>query len=258
MPTVQELSAPYENFMLSPRPGPGVCSRCFNFTDGYERCYACDHIANMLAAIVPISYSIAGEQLHHALAAYKRHSDDAARRLALGIAAVLWRFLASHERCVARAANVTRFPVVTAVPSSIRALDRRHRLSQVVAELVGPVRTRYRVVLRRSTMEVAPREFHPEKYVALRPLNGEPVLLIDDTWTTGANAQSAAAALRAAGAGPIAAVVVGRHVNRDWRENDRRLRSIPPFDWRSCVICRAAARAPALDPATRLKLRKCS
>jgi orotate phosphoribosyltransferase len=69
-------------------------------------------------------------------------------------------------------------------------------------------------------------------------LNGQSVLLIDDTWTTGANAQSAAAALKVAGAGPIGAVVIGRHLNRAWHENDRRLRGISgPFDWRRCALC---------------------
>ncbi len=62
------------------------------------------------------------------------------------------------------------------------------------------------------------------------------MLLIDDTWTTGTNAQSAAAAL-AAGAGPIAAVVIGRHLNREWRQNDRRLRGLArPFDWSRCAV----------------------
>ena len=64
------------------------------------------------------------------------------------------------------------------------------------------------------------------------------MLLIDDTWTTGASAQSAAAALKAAGAGPVAAVVIGRHLNREWHENDRRLRGITrPFDWSRCALC---------------------
>jgi hypothetical protein len=34
----------------------------------------------------------------------------------------------------------------------------------------------------------------------------------------------------------VAAVVVGRHVKREWRENERRLRAIAqPFDWSSCA-----------------------
>ena len=37
---------------------------------------------------------------------------------------------------------------------------------------------------------------------------------------------------------PLAAVVIGRHVNREWRENDRRLKALPaPFDWTACALC---------------------
>jgi orotate phosphoribosyltransferase len=93
-------------------------------------------------------------------------------------------------------------------------------------------------LLRRSSLEVAPRTFDRGKFEAVRSLHGEAVLLIDDTWTTGASAQTAAAALRHAGAGPVAAVVIGRHLNREWHENDRRLRSIArPFDWDRCALC---------------------
>jgi orotate phosphoribosyltransferase len=42
---------------------------------------------------------------------------------------------------------------------------------------------------------------------------GAGVLLIDDTWVSGASAQSAAAALKAAGARRVALVVLGRHVD---------------------------------------------
>jgi orotate phosphoribosyltransferase len=85
---------------------------------------------------------------------------------------------------------------------------------------------------------VNPRAFSAEKYEPTIAIEGKSVLLIDDTWTTGANAQSAAAALKAAGAGPIGAVVIGRHVNREWRHNDRHLKQlVTPFDWESCVLC---------------------
>jgi hypothetical protein len=38
--------------------------------------------------------------------------------------------------------------------------------------------------------------------------------------------------------------VIGRHLNREWRENDRRLRGVKrPFDWRTCALHdRATAR----------------
>src|SRR5438270_3257325 len=112
MPSVRELSALYENFMFAPRHGAGVCRQCVNFTQGYDRCYACTRHPSVIAAMVPLSYSVAYEQLHHALACYKRLSGVVARRLGLQLAAVLWRFLEAHERCLANAAHVDAFPLV--------------------------------------------------------------------------------------------------------------------------------------------------
>jgi predicted amidophosphoribosyltransferase len=241
MPTVRELAAPYENFMLAPRRGPGVCGICFNLTDGYTECYACTQAAHHLDAIAPISYSVAHEQLHHALAAYKRVNGAVGRRLATELAAVLWRYLNDHERCVARAAGVSRFDLVTAVPSGNQDRDERHPLRWIVGELIAPTRDRHARLLRRTEKPVRPHEYSPEKYKATPSVQNKSILLIDDTWTTGANAQSAAAALKAAGAGSVGAVVIGRHVNREWHDNNRRLCAIArPFDWACCVLCAPA------------------
>jgi hypothetical protein len=231
--------------MLSPRPGPGVCRICFNFTNDYSECYACAHNETWADAVAPISYSVAGGRLHHALAAYKRNGGEIADRLTLDLAAVLWRHLVTHERCVALAAGVERFEFVTAVPSGDRVRDAHHPLRTIVGDLVEPTRTRHQRVLGRAATKVPSRTFDPAKFHAHRRLHGESVLLIDDTWTTGASVQSAAAALKAAGAGRVAAVVIGRHLNRAWHHNERRLRAIAqPFDWSRCVLCTERSTAP--------------
>jgi phosphoribosylpyrophosphate synthetase len=159
----------------------------------------------------------------------------------------LWRFLTEHERCIARAAHTDRFQIITTVPSGDIARDDRHPLRHIVGELVGPTRQRHQRVLRRSAIETPSRTFSASKFEATAPLDNESILLIDDTWTTGSSAQSAAAALKAAGAGRTAAVVIGRHLNREWHENDRRIRGIArPFAWGECAVC-ANAVAPALQ-----------
>jgi predicted amidophosphoribosyltransferase len=238
MATVTALSDPYGNFLLAPRPGEGVCRRCFNLTDGYDLCFACEHGGDSVDVIAPISYSGAGEQLHHALAGYKRGSMGWMRTLTRQLAAVLWRHLAVHEPCIAAAAGVTRFPMVTTVPSGTASRNPPHPLEEIVATLIEPTRERYVQLLRRTAHPVPLHSFSADRFEATRALHGEPVLLIDDTWTTGASAQSAAATLKKAGAGPVAVVVIGRHLNRDWGENDRRLRTLPtPFDWSRCVCC---------------------
>jgi predicted amidophosphoribosyltransferase len=235
MPTVADLTALYGNFMLGPRPGRAVCEMCFDLTDGHQRCYGCAHAKKWLDAVSPISYSVAHEQLHHALAGYKRPPNDVARRFEVELAAVLWRHLDAHERCAARAAGTDAFELVTTVPSSTR--DAAHPLHRIVGELAGPTRDRHERLLRRSNTSAEAREFSVDKFQAIRDLAGRSVLLIDDTWTTGANARSAAAALKAAGAGAVAALVIGRHLNREWDQNDRRLRALScPFDWQSCAL----------------------
>jgi predicted amidophosphoribosyltransferase len=242
MATVSELSAPYATFMLNPRPGPGVCDLCFNLTEGYGRCWACAHGGRFLDAVAPISYSLGGGQLHRALAAYKRSAGCDAQRLRAELAAVLWRHLVVHEGCVARAAGVVAFDVVTTVPSSDRRRDQGHPLHRLVGRRIGATRDRHRRLLRRTGAEASVHEFNPRRYESTAELNGHSVLLIDDMWTTGANAQSAAAALKAAGSGPVAAVVIGRHLNPEWGHNVERIRAFErPFDWRRCARCQRSA-----------------
>lgn len=234
MPTITALTAPYGNFLLGPRSGPGVCEVCFDLTGGPPRCHHCARPDRFIAAVAPISYSVAHEQLHHALAGYKRPPEEVAQRFQLELAAVVWRHLQRHETCLAGAAGVARFQLVTTVPSSHRERDRSHPLHRIVGELCGATRDRHRRLLSRTGTPVTPRAEVPDKFAA-EPLDGEPVLLLDDTWTTGANARSAAAALTRAGAGAIAVLVIGRHLRRDYRDNHRRLAALAsPFDWETC------------------------
>lgn len=237
MPTVTELTEPFGAFLISPQPGPGVCAVCFNLTDGFDRCWACTHGGDGLDAVAPISYSVSGGPLSEMLAAYKRDGGARARLFEIGLAAVLWRYLEHHERCVGHAAAVPHFDIVTTVPSSDRERDEAHPLRRMVTERVKPARERYRRVLRRSRTASDARRFDPGRYEAVEPISGDAVLLLDDTWTTGANAHSAAAALKRAGAGPVAAVVIGRHLNREWRSNEERLAAMPRgFDWERCAL----------------------
>jgi hypothetical protein len=241
MATVAQVTEAYRDVLLGPRHGAGVCGICLNLTGGYRRCYACAHGGRWLDVVVPISYSVAGEHLHHVLVTYKRGPEPVARELSRQLAAVLGRFLAGHEVCVAQALATSDSAVVTTVPSGDRARERAHPLDRVVGEFVDLTRDRFRTLLRRSERPATPHVFTPGRYEPTTTLRGENVLLIDDTWTTGANAQSAAAALKRAGAGAVAAVVIGRHLNRAWGANDARLNGLPrPFDWNRCVLCQGA------------------
>ena len=246
----RSLTALYEGFLVTPRPGPHVCPTCFNLTGTYGECLACARQEAVLAAVLPISYSVGHEGLHAALAGYKRVEGSGARVLGIELAAILWRFLERHEACLANATGVERFDVVTTVPSGDALRDEVHPLPWIVGELCAATRARYQRLLHRSRVALPEREFSEAKYLTSHDLRGEDVLLIDDTWTTGASAQSAAAALRAAGSGTLAAVVIGRHINREWGPNDQDLQDLPPFDWSRCALCGGQASALATAKAT--------
>ena len=216
MTTVGEVTAPYGN-VLVPVLGPGQdrCSVCKGVVhSGYLRCYQCNVQANTLSftadVVAPVALSVKGEQWAHELSAYKNSSSLAARQtLEVKIGAVLWRWLDSHEIHVAEAAGVAGFPIVTSVPSTNNRVD--HPLPRLLRGVVYPVRDRYYDLLTANENYAnGSREARNDRFVA-QQLQGQPVLLIDDQWTSGGRMQSAAAALRIAGSGPVAAVALGRH-----------------------------------------------
>lgn len=218
-----------------PRPTEGVCPQCSTFCTGYSTCQPCGFEQNWLDAVVPISLSTVG-QLHTDLRGYKDDRDPLVRRrFQVRLTAVLWRFLEAHEECVAKAAHVDMFDVVTTVPSRSAERDEAQPLRMMVSEWCGPVSQRFDRVLRRTDVPAVPHHFHPDRFSASRNLGQACVLLIEDTWTRGGSPQSAAFALKMAGAGHVGLVVVGRHLDPNFRDNAERLRGLPRrFDWGTC------------------------
>ena len=101
-------------------------------------------------------------------------------------------------------------PTRMAVVPSGQGRPGTHPLAAIAAELVGLP------VIRLSTGPDAVargREIGIGLLRVIDAVDGENVLLIDDTWVSGGSAQSAAVALKRAGAGKVAVVVAGRHVN---------------------------------------------
>ncbi|MGV9760775.1 hypothetical protein ACWDUC_33855 [Streptomyces tricolor] len=243
MATVVGLSARYANFLVHPLlPGPGVCQVCRGPTRvGYPMCWPCNEAAKLLGtgaadAVVPVSLALKGEQYANELWRYKNAVGPQQQYFRMGLAAVLWRFLTLHEGCIRAHCAVPSFDTVTMVPSTSGRPD--HPLRTMLAEMVGVTRDRYRDLLAPTPEAVDLGRAASSGRYASAALWGENVLLIDDTWTTGNHAQSAAAALKAAGAGSVAIVVLGRHLNIDYGNTadhveEARLRR---FSWDACAL----------------------
>jgi hypothetical protein len=236
-PLPERLASALE--LLPPaRRGPGVCLVCHTFiAPGTSACAVCRRQPRALSVIAPVSYSVGDGRLHRELRAYKDHPSESIRDLAtISVAVLLDCYLTRHEQCLAAASGVTHFGVVTAVPSRTRRSDAvRGRLRAVVRECPA-VAGRFSRLLVPSRTSSERHRWSPDRFRPVVALDGAAVLLVDDTWTTGASAQSAALALRRAGAARVALVVLGRHVSRDHADNPRRLAGLPRFDWSSCAL----------------------
>jgi phosphoribosylpyrophosphate synthetase len=130
-------------------------------------------------------------------------------RSALLVAALLARFLFLHGTCIRDKYGDWDF--LTSVPlSSGRAGIHPF---EAALEWVPWLSQQHRRVLGRGAGAAAHNSASDDAFRAVADIRGTRVLLIDDTYTTGARAQSAASALTHAGGTCVAIVPVGRVIN---------------------------------------------
>jgi hypothetical protein len=197
---------------------------------GFARCYQCElalsQVGGLLAdAVAPIGYAVRGRPLAEDLRWYK--SDRVAAAEATAAAArlreLLAAFLAGRGHSVWAAAGMTAGPTAVAVVPSGQGRAGPHPLAGVVRSCVDLPLVRLSIV----PAEIHARGVNPGWVRVDDPVADGDVLVVDDTWVSGGSAQSAAAALKLAGAHRVAVVVLGRHVN--------------PADPRSAAFLAAAA-----------------
>ena len=223
-----------------PPAGRGVCRICRDLIPpGYAHCRHCRAVRGYADVVVPISLCIRGSALHAALRGYKDGTQQRVRDLhAHRLAALVDDFLDVHEACVAVAAKTRRFDAITVVPSSSPVRDElRPNLRRLAAELATSTSSRHVRLLTATGAAPTTGGFHHRRYLASSDAAGQRILLLEDTWVTGSRAQSAAAALQAAGAVAVAVVAMGRFVNSQHDDNRARLEVLPPWSRDACVLC---------------------
>jgi phosphoribosylpyrophosphate synthetase len=161
--------------------------------------------------VVPIAYSVGGTGYATALWQYKSAAADAASRKSARAALrlILLAFLHDHGRCLWSCAGVAAPTHVAVVPSG-RGCGGTHPLRSLAGSyLTLP----WADLVTRPGEPALGRDLQVGRFRAAGRLTGATVLLLDDTWTSGASAQSAAAALKLAGARSVVTVILGRHLN---------------------------------------------
>ena len=195
------------------RPGaPPECDVCRGaVAAGFARCWQCAaHHAcgrGLLAdAVAPISYAVKGTPFAAGLWRYKswRKPDAAA---GASLQALLLVFLRDHGPCVWQCAGMPSPTHLAVVPTGCGRPGTHPLLALSAPFLRLPL---IQLSLRPGTQG---RDLNPDRFAAGQEASGASVLVIDDTWVSGASAQAAAVALKLAGARRVAVVVLGRHLD---------------------------------------------
>lgn len=254
------LSAPASAALRTPGM-PRLCLVCSGPAGrGSRSCYQCALHAqcadgSLADAVVPVTYALKGSAHARRLWLYKNPPRpagiggqkaavpaDAASAAgvsagavsavaALSVLALLLVFLRDHGGCLWRRAGWQARPTHLAVVPSARARPGPHPLRTLIAPyLRGPW-----AELSAEPDDERLRELDPDRFKS-GPVPGSRVLLLDDTWTTGSSAQSAAMALRRAGARSVVTVVIGRHVSSPSADLASFGPAVLPFGPASCAV----------------------
>lgn len=195
---------------------PGVtCGVCTAPVDGHRVCWRCrthrEH-AGQADLVVPLIYAIGGTPSGSILLGYKNHPVRSVRDAYGAVIEMLLReAVTAHERCIGVAVGA---PVaVRVVVPSLTSRPGTHPMMRIARssgvethdDLTPSLDARCDRVVRSDKFCVRGRD----------AFAGRHVLLIDDVWTTGSNAQSASLTLRRAGASAVSVLTVGRWLNPD-------------------------------------------
>jgi len=223
-----------------------------------------------LPRVLPVSLCAVGDPLHRALRLYKdAPAIDARNHFTSLVARHLEHFLSRHFGCLQDLAGGC-VDALAVVPSTTRGTrSRSGRGTDPVEWIVRRSQTLsalQRVRLQRGVETV--RHLGPSRAgfeVATQVRAGTTVVVFDDTWTTGAHALSAAAALERAGANVVAILVIGRIIDITagpdvanwWRDVVSRAERAEPSGQCCLSTCKLAGRSapalsqlPGLDPSS--------
>jgi predicted amidophosphoribosyltransferase len=198
-----------------PRPAGDVCPVCLGLI--YEvgfLCKNCDDNANALDGhVVPITaislYERPG-RLRDWLTFYKNGDESVANpRAAAAIGSIFATFFAENQLWL----DALRADFAVVVPSTTRPAP--HPLAELLSRKTD---IPFRAPLHRTSELLGHNHPNRNAYDVVADVRGARILLIDDVYTSGARAQSAAYALRSRGADVVALCILGRRYNSSFSE----------------------------------------
>jgi hypothetical protein len=203
-----------------------TCRVCAAPVQGFESCWRCSqdqNIPGLADVVAPLTYAIGSTQSGTLLWRYKDHPVRKVREEhGLVMRWLLSLGMSLHERCIGVAAGRPvslrlTVPSLTGRPGA-HPFTEIARTVEAASSAVNLVPTPTATCARVTAAE----RFSLDPDISLA---GQHVLIIDDTWTTGSNAQSAVLAVRRAGAAAVSVLVVGRWLSPNFGNTARFIRT---------------------------------
>lgn len=206
-----------EPWFLAPPAGEAqweLCGRC-RWTSRELGGQVCDRTVFLTS-----TWDVAGSQSAATMYGYKRLVGASAKSRE-DLAKIVRYSTHIHDGCLQEFVQGRRWDFVSYVPSTSRERPGDHPLAELSRKVVqvtrepvinsialsaGPVRAGRKAA--RARFAVNPDSAHL--------LDGAHVLLVDDTWVSGTSIQSAAAALKGAGAASVTGLLVSRLLKPDY------------------------------------------
>jgi len=240
---IPDRLAPLRSVFWNPDRTSGLtCAVCTtpSLSIGYSSCYPCNghsHSGHPTADLVaPITYAVDGTQAMSDLYNYKSATvSDQARAAARDrLFNVLYLSLERHLACFGSIDSIATVPS-SGGRNGKHPVDEMRRMFgdgfvQLDLTYVGP-----------AGLERAQRRvLDPQRFrVDADLVRGQRVLLLDDAWVSGVHIQSAAGAMKLAGAARVVAVPIGRVVSPAYAEARAYLedhRPPPPYSPDICPV----------------------
>lgn len=185
-----------------------------------SRCRSCQRLLAVPGAVPDRVgfgiYAVGGQQTGYMMRNYK---NGVLNRDYGQVRALLAEML-QHNACLA-ALSGTPISAITYIPSLSHPSHRYHALAHILGDMVRALPALAgltRLHLRPTTVPHQAHQIAGSGSLTVEEGNGEwgHVLVVDDTWTTGASVGDATLTLRAAGAAMVSSLLVARWINETY------------------------------------------
>lgn len=235
------LTATAGGYLRNPG-GPGTCTRCFTPTVSTPLCPQCRNQTalsggpDLLAFMTYAGHFDPISQSGSVMRGYKNPAFPGGGTYRQTVALLAALGLVGHVACPGRLIGkpISAWCTVPSLPPKPSLST--HPLNDIVKQLAKPGSTE--VTLTAAGTSSNPRSIDPAHFTATANAAGEHVLVIDDTWTGGGHATSAALAVRAAGATHVSVLIIARWLSIGWESTTtawaRQRLTAPDFDAAVC------------------------